>query len=339
MDGTFFPKNDYRLYLCHHGIKGQKWGVKNGPPYPIGSSPRKVFISGTSKIKLKDSGYYRKSLPKEITSKIDSYMKDNNHILIGDAPGIDTEVQKYLAKKGYRNVTVYTISEGKPRSYWDDGHLGWGIKNVKGTEQVDKDKAMSKDAHTGFAVILEDGAKATRNNIDRMRKDDKDVEVFTLFKDGNDMFTYTNPDRHAKQQINEIFDSMSTRDKKLLYPDWKSGQKLFGKDEFTKGGVAYSVVQSKDGKPFAFLMAGIQNWNGMRYGDIGLGVSSGYQGQGNANRMAKQLVDWYDKGNHDLDFLYWYARLDNPGSYKAALANGFQVEKQTDDMIFMRYPK
>ena len=202
--GTFYPRNDYRMflieqrsslarqsYLAHHGVKGQKWGVKNGPPYPIGSSLRKVFISGTSKIKLKGSEYYRKSLPKEITSKIDSYMKDNNHILIGDAPGIDTEVQKYLAKKGYRNVTVYTISKDKPRSYWDDGHLGWGIKNVEGTEQVDKDKAMSKDAHTGFAVILEDGAKATRNNVDRMRKDDKDVEVFTLSKDGNDHWVYT----------------------------------------------------------------------------------------------------------------------------------------------------
>ena len=190
--GTFYPRNDYR-YLAHHGVKGQKWGVKNGPPYPIGSSPRKVFISGTSKIKLKDSEYYRKSLPKEITSKIDSYMKDNNHILIGDAPGIDTEVQKYLAKKGYRNVTVYTISEGKPRSYWDDGHLGWGIKNIKGTEQVDKDKAMSKDAHTGFAVILEDGAKATRNNIGRMEDMGKDVEVFQLNKDGNDSFINRNP--------------------------------------------------------------------------------------------------------------------------------------------------
>ena len=22
-------------YLCHHGIKGQHWGVKNGPPYPL----------------------------------------------------------------------------------------------------------------------------------------------------------------------------------------------------------------------------------------------------------------------------------------------------------------
>lgn len=25
----------YGDYLAHHGIKGQKWGVKNGPPYPL----------------------------------------------------------------------------------------------------------------------------------------------------------------------------------------------------------------------------------------------------------------------------------------------------------------
>lgn len=29
--------NDYRYYLAHHGILGQKWGKRNGPPYPIGS--------------------------------------------------------------------------------------------------------------------------------------------------------------------------------------------------------------------------------------------------------------------------------------------------------------
>ena len=24
--------------MYHHGIKGQKWGVQNGPPYPLGAS-------------------------------------------------------------------------------------------------------------------------------------------------------------------------------------------------------------------------------------------------------------------------------------------------------------
>lgn len=27
----------YELYLVHHGIKGQQWGVRNGPPYPLES--------------------------------------------------------------------------------------------------------------------------------------------------------------------------------------------------------------------------------------------------------------------------------------------------------------
>lgn len=26
--------------LYHHGIKGQKWGARNGPPYPLNSSDK-----------------------------------------------------------------------------------------------------------------------------------------------------------------------------------------------------------------------------------------------------------------------------------------------------------
>lgn len=34
---NYTPTPDYyNDYICHHGIKGQKWGVKNGPPYPLG---------------------------------------------------------------------------------------------------------------------------------------------------------------------------------------------------------------------------------------------------------------------------------------------------------------
>lgn len=31
-------------YLSHHGILGQKWGVRNGPPYPIGSSSKSTDL-------------------------------------------------------------------------------------------------------------------------------------------------------------------------------------------------------------------------------------------------------------------------------------------------------
>lgn len=28
----------YNNSLCHHGVDGQRWGHKNGPPYPLGSA-------------------------------------------------------------------------------------------------------------------------------------------------------------------------------------------------------------------------------------------------------------------------------------------------------------
>lgn len=32
-------RNDFESnYLIHHGIQGQKWGVRNGPPYPLNST-------------------------------------------------------------------------------------------------------------------------------------------------------------------------------------------------------------------------------------------------------------------------------------------------------------
>ena len=46
-------------YLEHHGIEGQKWGVKNGPPYPIESGDH-------SAAEKKHMGYFaRKKAAKE----------------------------------------------------------------------------------------------------------------------------------------------------------------------------------------------------------------------------------------------------------------------------------
>jgi hypothetical protein len=32
---------DYDDYIEHHGIEGQRWGIRNGPPYPLGSGKQK----------------------------------------------------------------------------------------------------------------------------------------------------------------------------------------------------------------------------------------------------------------------------------------------------------
>lgn len=37
-------KSSSQKYLTHHGIKGQKWGVKNGPPYPLGATIHKMVV-------------------------------------------------------------------------------------------------------------------------------------------------------------------------------------------------------------------------------------------------------------------------------------------------------
>lgn len=43
-------------YLAHHGIKGQRWGVKNGPPYPLDANRHNVqerTLNGTKKEKIR----------------------------------------------------------------------------------------------------------------------------------------------------------------------------------------------------------------------------------------------------------------------------------------------
>ena len=37
-----YTELDYKNFLYHHGILGQRWGKKNGPPYPLGSGDHSV---------------------------------------------------------------------------------------------------------------------------------------------------------------------------------------------------------------------------------------------------------------------------------------------------------
>ena len=52
--------------ICHHGIKGQKWGVKNGPPYPLATgdhsaSEKKFIVKKKSSKSSSESSKSKKS--------------------------------------------------------------------------------------------------------------------------------------------------------------------------------------------------------------------------------------------------------------------------------------
>ena len=57
--------------LCHHGIDGQKWGVRNGPPYPLNRTSSGV-IKTVDKDNL-EKKYQIKDDNGKVISEVKSY--------------------------------------------------------------------------------------------------------------------------------------------------------------------------------------------------------------------------------------------------------------------------
>lgn len=229
--------------LSHHGIKGQRWGVRrfqnpDGTLTELGKdrygvddrkdNKQTVFVSGSSKTQDATSGYYRKKLPYDVRDELRSEMKKGSKIIVGDAPGIDRQVQDYLAKKNYENVEVFSPGKEGARYLAKDS---WKQTNVDkpdadiGSKEwlAEKDKLMSKLADKGIAVTLDEGSTATRRNVDRLVDANKDVFVYEISKDkgrlrnflfgDNDKITYFKYGREVSEDYDENDDPYNSQGK------------------------------------------------------------------------------------------------------------------------------
>ena len=160
--------------------------------------PDTLFVSGSSKTQDKESGYYRRNLPKDVRKELKTSMRSGDKIIVGDAPGIDRQVQDYLKKKRYKDVEVYG-PDIQPRykagKDWvfnavNDPHSQPGSKEWL----AKKDVAMTNRATKGLAVILDqDGAQATRRNVERLGQQGKGVKVYELSSERRMSDGWTDP--------------------------------------------------------------------------------------------------------------------------------------------------
>ena len=148
----------YDDYLQHWGILGQKWGRRNGPPYPLGSSQ---MSSAERRMNKKDSKWAKKNYNKiynrtvkeskqelneavnEVKRTVNMYGADgkvsrtymnafnkrfaeimNAHV--GDIPAPSGKVVRFVAKRGELGVHMALADVGYDMSQVKNGVYGSG---------------------------------------------------------------------------------------------------------------------------------------------------------------------------------------------------------------------
>lgn len=97
------PRPVYQNELYHHGIKGQKWGVRNGPPYPLNSKVHASVVKGRGRGKV--GGLFENG--SQTRNKFSEYLSKRREKIIDDytndykMSGMNTTSAKKAAKEKY----------------------------------------------------------------------------------------------------------------------------------------------------------------------------------------------------------------------------------------------
>jgi len=149
--------------LYHHGILGQKWGDRNGPPYPLGSGDHstKEKKAGWRK-SLKDSGRYshgeRKKKKKElVVDAMTGELKNDKNLR-------EAATRKFRMEHNY---LLKPIMDKIDRKREAEDHLVEmlnNFENIKKKESEEIDKTNNKDKEAVNKILSK---KEMREKLDK----------------------------------------------------------------------------------------------------------------------------------------------------------------------------
>ena len=233
--------------LEHHGILGQKWGKRNGPPYPLGGGQ----YTETEKEKIREQrdkdkhSFYNKKhfdevLEKGTTVTTLSYNKDRTK---------NTDMYYAVHDKG--DATLYNALFNKPIPKPVTDEDG----NVVGTETFLKYK-ITNEALTDVKVASEDSSVEA---FKELYSKDRDFYNFVtdegrmreLFVDSKYMYRAYREARAALQRI-DAGETPSDKDLKVIYrmfnyviPSDGGGNARAGKDIATQRAKLFTELKKR----------------------------------------------------------------------------------------------
>lgn len=181
--------------LYHHGVKGQEWGVRNGPPYPLNATGKALLKQQKLMQKQKDAMYIR------AVSAQESNKRNNNHSgsvmdnIAYDAKKVDQHYLDNVNKK--RIKAAHDYYDYKMRLASGDKSVKKDYKKVK--KYMRKVNNFDTSTYTDGSIVVttvDPASGAMREAYDDQKRVSKAYRQLhkTIKKYG-----YLDNDRNVKQ--------------------------------------------------------------------------------------------------------------------------------------------
>lgn len=156
--------SDYEISISHHGISGQKWGVKHGPPYPLGSGKdytikkntktyrstigKEDSKSGHKYVTLSDTdrNFYRKFIGPGESKTYEHVYKTARDLKIAGNDTVRKTIEQVVKENPTYAKTLLTNADKANREY--------AFKNASGLK--DSDIKTAKANHQKYLKYLKD---------------------------------------------------------------------------------------------------------------------------------------------------------------------------------------